>query len=378
MPPSRNRTNLVPERITRQGETMPVRLNARGRASIATTSLACSVALGLAGGRAHAQGATAQQRYDDGDRWMAAGRLDEACAAFEESNRLDARAGTLIRLGECREQNHQLASAVAAYRDALARVKDPRKRVYAQQQLTALEPRLSYLTVVVPDDRRLDGLAVNCDDQPIDAALWNQPQPIDGGDHVIAAQADGHEAWRTTAHVPVEGGQIRVELPQLVEVRKPEAAPGAPAGPPAEPVVPPPSLQGPPPASAPPQGDRDAPPPSIFTTRRKIGVGVAVVGGGAAVLGAVLGSAAKGKQNDALALCPDGPACQRADAANALMRSGHHQALEANIALGVAAAAAIGAGALWFTGAPAESPKRVTVVPALAPGWAGIAVAGRL
>jgi hypothetical protein len=355
---------------------MPVRLEARrGRASIATTSLACSVALALAGGRAHAQGATAQQRYDDGDRWMAAGRLDEACAAFEESNRLDARAGTLIRLGECRERNHQLASAVAAYRDALARVKDPRKRAYAQQQLTALEPRRSYLTVVVPADRRLDGLAVNCDDKPIDAALWDQPQPIDGGDHVIAAQADGHEAWRTTVHVPVERGQIVVEVPRLAELARPEPAPREPGVSPPAPVVAPPSpvTQSPP---APPQGDRDAP-PSIFTTRRKIGVGVAVVGAGAAVLGAVLGSAAKGKQNDALVLCPDGPACQRADAANALMRSGHHQALEANISLGVAAAAAVGAGALWFTGAPAES-RRVTVVPGLAPGWAGIAVVGRL
>jgi len=357
---------------------MPVRLEARrGRASIAATSVAFSVVLGVAGAHAHAQGATAQQRFDDAERWMGEGRLDEACAAYEESNRLDARAGTLIRLGECRERNHQLASAAAAYRDALARVKDPRKRAYAQQQLTALESRLSYLTVVVPDDHRLDGLAINCDDQPLDAALWNQPRPIDGGDHVIAAQADGHEAWRTTAHVPVERGQIRVELPQLVEVRKPEAA-GAPAGPPAEPVVPPPSSQGPPPASGAPPGDRDAPPPSIFTTRRKIGVGVAVVGAGAAVLGAVLGSAAKGKQNDALALCPDGPACQRADAANALVRTGHHQALEANLAFGVAAAAAVGAGVLWFTGAPAAEPRRITVVPALAPGWAGLALTGRL
>jgi hypothetical protein len=28
--------------------------------------------------------------------------------------------------------------------------------------------------------------------------------------------------------------------------------------------------------------------------------------------------------------------------------------------------------------APAESPRRVTLVPELAPGWAGLAVAGRL
>jgi hypothetical protein len=364
---------------------MQVRLEARrGRASIAATSVAFSVVLGVVGARAHAQGATAQQRFDDAERWMAEGRLDEACAAYEESNRLDARAGTLIRLAECREHNHQLASASAAYRDALARVKDPRKRAYAQQQLAAIEPQLSYLTVVVPDDRRLEGLAVNCDDRPLDGALWNQPQPIDGGDHVIAAQADGREAWRTTVQVPVERGQIRVEVPRLAELARPAPAPREPVVAPREPAVAP-SPQGtpsPPEAPSPlalPQGDRDVPSPSIFTTRRRIGVGVAVVGASAAVLGVVLGGAAKGKQSDALALCPDGPACQRADAANALVRTGHRQALEANIAFGVAAAAAIGAGALWLTGAPAtESPRRVTLVPELAPGWAGIAVAGRL
>lgn len=385
-----------------------VRLEAwRGRASHATTSVVCSIVLGLVGGRAHAQGATAQQRFDDGERWMKKRRLDEACAAFEDSNRLDPRAGTLIRLAECREQNHQLASAAAAYSAALARVKDPQKRAYARQQLAALQPRLSYLTVVVPADSRLDGLAIHCDDRPLDGTLWNHPQPIDGGDHVIAAQADGREAWRTTASVPVEGGQIRIEVPRLVELHPPEPAPVE-GGQirtevprpvelhPPEPVpvedgqirieVPRPVESHPPepaplaPVSPPPHDDRDTlRSPSIVTRRRAIGIGVAAAGAGAAVLGAVLGASAKGKQTDALALCPDGPACQRADAANALISTGHRRALEANIAFGVAAAAAIGAGALWFTGAPdAERPRRVTVSPELAPGWAGIVVAGRL
>jgi hypothetical protein len=367
---------------------MSVRQEARrGRTSVAKTSVACSIVLALAGGRAHGQGATAQQRFDDGDRWMAAGRLDEACAAFEESNRLDPRAGTLIRLAECRERNHQLASASAAYRDALGRVKDPHKRAYAQHQLAALQPRLSYLTVVVVDDRRLEGLAINCDDRPLDGALWSHPQAIDGGDHVIAAQADGREAWRTTVHVPVEGGQLRVEVPRLVELRTPGPAPLVPASPPGEPVAQPPAPPvvasapvAPVPPIAPPRDDRDAPrSPSIVTSRRAIGIAVAALGAGAGVLGAILGASASGKQNDALALCPDGPACQRAGAANALISTGHRRALEANLAFGVAAGAAIAAGALWFTGAPEPEPsRRVTVLPALAPGWAGIAVAGRL
>jgi len=113
----------------------------------------------------------------------------------------------------------------------------------------------------------------------------------------------------------------------------------------------------------------------IFTTRRKIALGVA----GVSVPGVALGASAKGKQDDAFMLCPD-PAmgCTQADESNALIKASHSRALEANVAFGIAAAAAIGAGVLWFTGAPdAENPKRVSVVPRVMPGETGIAVMGR-
>jgi len=45
------------------------------------------------------------------------------CEAFDASNRLEPRAGTLIALGDCREKNQQLASAWSAYKDALTRVR---------------------------------------------------------------------------------------------------------------------------------------------------------------------------------------------------------------------------------------------------------------
>jgi len=47
---------------------------------------------------------------------MAEGKLAQACQAFEASNRVEPTAGTLILLGECREQNQQLASAWSAYK----------------------------------------------------------------------------------------------------------------------------------------------------------------------------------------------------------------------------------------------------------------------
>src|ERR1041385_4972635 len=74
---------------------------------------------------ADAQSAQAEAMFGEGDRLMAAGKIVDACAAFEASNNLAPGAGTLIRLGQCREQNHEIASAWAAYKSALARVKDP-------------------------------------------------------------------------------------------------------------------------------------------------------------------------------------------------------------------------------------------------------------
>jgi len=178
---------------------------------------------------ARAQSAEAELLFDEADRLMTAGKVAEACDAFEASNRIEARAGTLIRLGQCREQNHQLASAWSAYRDALSRAKDPNKRRIATGQIAAIEPRLSYLTVIVSDANRVDGLAIARNGKPLDRALWNRALPIDGGDYEIVSTAVGHDAWTTRATVPAEGGKVVVETVKLQPQHKPaDAAPPEP------------------------------------------------------------------------------------------------------------------------------------------------------
>src|SRR5512138_1970480 len=104
----------------------------------------------LGTGRAHAQNAAAEQLFADGERLMKEGKLPEACEAFAASNRIESRAGTLVNLGLCREQNGQLASAWSAFKDSLTRVRDPKKQQIATDHITAIEPRLSYLTISVP------------------------------------------------------------------------------------------------------------------------------------------------------------------------------------------------------------------------------------
>lgn len=198
---------------------MPARLALRHRLmSIAVTS----VVLNMMAARhpARAQSADAEALFNDGIKLLAEGKVAQACAAFHASNRVEPRAGTLIRLADCLERNHQLASAWSAYKDALTRVKDPHKRAVAMAKATALEPRLSHLTVAVADDSRVEGLIVTRNGEAFDPALWNRALPVDGGDYVIVGRAPDHEEWQVTVHVPTEGSRVSAKVPRLKELSK--------------------------------------------------------------------------------------------------------------------------------------------------------------
>lgn len=311
-------------------------------ASIAAISL---VIVGMTTAPARAQNAAAETLFADGERLLKEGKVAQACDSFEASNRVEPRAGTLVNLGLCREQNHQLAAAWSAFKDALTRVKDPKKKEVAQARVAAIEPRLSYLTISVSDDSRIEGLVVTRNGQTVDPALWNRAVPVDGGASVIAGRAPGHEEWSTTVDVPIELGKVSVEVPRFKEIAKLVTPPT-----PMTPVI------GTPPVTE----SSDA--PGMLTSRRKIALGVAGVGVVAIVAAVVLGTQANGYQDDAYALCPD-PAmpCVQGARANDLIETGRSRALGANIAYGVGAAATIGAVVLWFTGAPARRESRVSV-----------------
>ncbi|HET7505934.1 MAG TPA: hypothetical protein VFK02_33170 [Kofleriaceae bacterium] len=340
---------------------------------------------------AHAQNTQAEALFRDGTQLMAEGKLAQACDAFEASNRLEPRAGTLISLGQCREQNRQLASAWSAYKRALARVKDPRKREFATARVADLESRLSSLTVSVPAEARAAGLVITRGGAPVEPALWNRPVPVDGGDYVIAARAPDHEGWQTTVHVAASNARLTVAVPRLKEARQTSAAAPPPSpSPPSSPT----SSSSPASSSSPSGPPASAEPPAssvegagrpgtgaqgMLTTRRKIAIGVAGASVVSAIVGVALGVSASGLEDDAFKLCPD-PAtpCGQARRSNELIQSSHSRADQANVVLGVAAFTAITAGFLWLTGAPdPEASSRVSVVPGVAPGAASVLVTGR-
>ena len=178
--------------------------------------------------RAAAQPADAQSLFDQGRRLLDAGKIAEACTAFDASQRLDPRVTTELNVAACREQNGELATASAAYREAVRIARaggDARLGQVAINHAQRLDPRLSRLTISVPPDRRIPGLAVLRDNEPVDPASWDRALPVDGGSYAITARAPGYEPWSTTQTIKGERDAQTVVVPRLVELRAQPVAP---------------------------------------------------------------------------------------------------------------------------------------------------------
>ncbi|HET7500120.1 MAG TPA: tetratricopeptide repeat protein [Kofleriaceae bacterium] len=325
--------------------------------------------------RADSSSATqAELLFHRGKSLMADGKLAEACAAFDASQELDPTVPTLLNQANCRQQNGQLATAMGLYLEVVRQTRTQTTRAARQMQATAseraaaIEPRLSTLRITVAADRQIAGLEILRNGELLDPATWNQALPIDGGRYQIAARAPGKLAWSIEVTVATERDARTVEVPVL----------GEPAPTPRRPDPP---TTGPAPA---PIGSPDAPAPappataahSMWSTRRKLAVGIGAGGAAAAAVGGVLGVMAVHRRDDAHALCPSPQiACDGAPRANDLIRSGHDLAIEADVAFGVGAAAAIAATVLWLTGAP-ES-HGVAIAPAASTGQIGVIASGR-
>src|SRR5689334_9389322 len=116
---------------------------------------------------------SAEALFRDGRRLMKEHKLAEACEKFEASERIDDSVGTLLNLADCREKNGQLATAWATFLKAAstARTRHDDHETTAKAHAAALEPRLSYLTISVPESSKVDGLVIKRDDVEIDPAL---------------------------------------------------------------------------------------------------------------------------------------------------------------------------------------------------------------
>lgn len=118
----------------------------------------------------------------------------------------------------------------------------------------------------------------------------------------------------------------------------------------------------------------------IWSPRRKLAVGLVAVGIAAVAGGVILAGQADSFEDDAFKLCPNPEAgCVESDKADSLLERAQDRSLYSGISYGAAGVAVLGAGLLWWFGAPAEEDSVARLRPKLAPdgGYAGLELFGR-
>lgn len=191
-----------------------------GRGRTAVVVLASSLS-GIGQARADpsaADRALATALFKEGRTLMVGGRGPEACPKLEESHRLDPSGGTILNLALCHEQQGALARSWSEFNEAIAFARRDGRRDRedaAASHARALEPRLSKLTIIVPQPARIAGLRIERDGRELGPASWSTAMPVDGGDHVVRATAPGRRAFSTKVAIGPESSASTVEVPPL-------------------------------------------------------------------------------------------------------------------------------------------------------------------
>jgi len=171
-------------------------------------------------------GVQAEVQYNNGRDLMAAGKIVEACAAFERSQKLEPAVTTLIALATCHERLGQLATALELVFEAELQTRSANDTVTAQLHKIALdraiklEPRVPKLTIHVPDTSKIDGLEIRLDQGSVPAERWNRTLPIDGGTYTITARAPGANEWSTRVTFVLKADTKTIDIPNLREFRQ--------------------------------------------------------------------------------------------------------------------------------------------------------------
>ena len=298
-----------------------------------------TIAVAAMAGGAWAQAtAEAEQAFRDGKRMMGEKQYAQACAAFATSERLAASVGAKTSLADCYEKRGKLASAWGQFLEVAAAIRGDATKDALRETVTAriaaLEPRLPFLTISVPDASVVEGLTISRNDTLVDPGLWNRAVPIDQGTYVVRARAPGREPWSTTVVIDGEGVRQTVDVPRFEVVVAPRAAESS----------------------------------TVPRARSRRWLAPVALGAGAGVLGAVaLGLELSGRRT--LSDYEAGGGADLLDDANRK----HHVAQGLAIAgIGCAAAAVI----VWYARPTPPRAAQSAVVPTLAPGRAGLALIG--
>jgi hypothetical protein len=248
-----------------------------------------------------AQETLAETLYQAGVDHIRAGDYASACPKLAESHKADPAGGTVLLLAICYEKLGKTASAWIKFKEALAMARADRRadrEKKAREHLEELEPRLSRVTVAMPDEvRTLPGFTVEVDGTQVPTISKSWTMPVDRGEHRVDARATGRVPWSGRVTLESDGQREVVDVPLL------EPLPDDPSPPTTPPkhATPPPS---PAPVAKPPE--RDAQPTARpGRAQRTSAVVVGSVGLAAMGVGSYFGVRAIRKDDEARKLCPE-------------------------------------------------------------------------
>jgi hypothetical protein len=288
--------------------------------------------------------------FADGKRLMQEGKTAEACPKFLASYNLEHRVGTLLNLAACYEKNGQVASAWGRYvegRTLATRGNQTERAAFASERANALEPRRSFLTIVVNEPPA--GLVVKRDGIVVEPAVYGVAVPVDGGSHTIEAMAPDKRPVTSTVIVGAESDRktYAVALP---------AAMGSP------PSVPPPSTSS-----------------SSGSTQRLVGLGVGVAGLAGLALGAGFGASASSSWSKSQNDCASPTSCLNRAQAVSEHDSATSAATVSTIGF-VAGGALLAGGVILFLTAPHDQTSHVgaavRILPSVGREGGGMLVSG--
>lgn len=167
--------------------------------------------------------------YEEGLRAMGAKDFATACQKFAEvTQKYPEGIGAWLELGRCEQARGRLARAYEVFKAAEAAatsVQQTERAERAGAAARALEPRLSRWMIAVPTSARgLPGLVVRVDGVVVGPDKWDKPMAVDGGSHVVLAEALGKRSWQTTVVVKNESDSKTVVVGPFEDAVAPVSA----------------------------------------------------------------------------------------------------------------------------------------------------------
>jgi hypothetical protein len=260
-------------------------------------SLLISSIIGSLAAAAHADPAAAQadQLFKKGKRLLAQKKYADACAAFEQSDRLDTGIGAKLNVAKCYQEWGKVATAWRWYVDAetmATHAHDPRAKKI-QELVEAVEPSVPRLTVKAPRGVDLAGVLLTLDNATLEPSALGVEQRVDPGPHEVANTVAG---VRHVQVIPVERGNTAELVLELPSAGRKRDAGGASRRP--EPARSSSASTGT--ATVTGTAEMDATPRGSGRARRFIGLGVAGAGVVAMGIAGLVTLGARGDYRDAI------------------------------------------------------------------------------